>query len=142
MTECEVTLTDSGEIWMRQARDAHCDQGKLSGRAFEQSSQDAGELSGTRRSKQSARAAHEQRNEMRPGSSDGTWGVSVRELQSEQLACVDDSACEVKQPLPKGHAFVDLRQVPKPRERVVRVRLAHYASERGRLWPKVERRQR
>lgn len=128
----EELLDDPDELWFRHVHpDASVDRDELNQLAFRPNAVDAGKLSGVRSSVQTADAAFRARLE-RNSKTVGTWAVSVAEIQEVELRCIDDSAIV---PDPIGHAYVDMRDLGKERERYVRQALADRANERGRQAP-------
>ena len=130
----EELLTNPDEIWFRHAFPAAAteDRGEINQLAFKLHDNDGGKLSGARSSKVSAASSFDERRTVKPNTA-GTWGVSIGELDSCGLRCVDDTA--VPPPKPTGHSYVDLRRVTEDRAKDLRQELADFANDRGRLHP-------
>ena len=138
LRDCEELLTAADELYLRQVRPVLADDHDISPDAFRLSSTDDGKLSGARDSKQSAKGAYEERNETRPGSSAGTWGVSVREVENFRSRLVDDAGCPPPPDLeswPLGHTYLDQRGFDKHGREQLRLNLAGAATRRKRLYP-------
>lgn len=136
LEEGEELVDDPKEIWYRHAfPDAVEDRDELGAVAFRlHPTNDHGKLSGVRSSKQTAQGAFDERLIMKPRTK-GTWGVSIAELTSVFLRCIDDSAVPSSTPRPVGHAYVDMRTVASDRMKDLRQELADFANDRGRLAP-------
>lgn len=115
----EELLTDLNEKWLRPTSPAFVvDREHVGFEAFRLRKEDNGELSGARSSKQHPEQAEKARLERRLShgalaTTGGTYGINVAQLQEMDLQCFDDTLVIEKQPLPTGHAFVDLASVPK-----------------------------
>ena len=131
LEEGEFLLEDQDEWWYRQVREAHVDGDEVSFRAFIPNSGDNGEVSGARGTKREPDEAFDDYEGLRPGWSAGTWGLTVAELTSAYIWCIDDSARKTDLPKPVGHAYLDFRDVSKAFERVVRIGVAAMASSHG-----------
>lgn len=134
---CEEELTNPDELWFRHVFPAAADdRGVISYLAFRLTSDDMGKLSGVRGGKQSAEAAFNERRRVKPNTV-GTWAVSVAEIQSHGLRCIDDSECPSDPPKPTGHSYIDMRDIVTDDQRYKNVRqeLADSANDRGRQHP-------
>lgn len=134
---CEELVTNPEELYLRQVRPAHWDGNQISVQALDPSSGDDGMVSGARSSKQTARGAYEERLGLRPGSTVGTWAVSVAEVTQEKSRIVDDADCPspAGQTWPKGHSYLDQRLPERPQRRQLRLNLVRAANNRRRLYP-------
>lgn len=130
----EEHVQASQEAYFRQCNPAFIDQdGVPSVKMFENSSQDAGKLSGARSKKVTARQAYEERRDS-GGVTAGTWAVTTNQVEAFGSRVVDDSA-ELDD-APTGHSYIDYRHLTtKPSRRGVRSRLHQAAVAHGRQWP-------
>lgn len=126
-------LIDVEEVLLRQV---HPDQMQASGipdsSAF-MAKQPHNYLLSTRRESVGARRAYEDWTEVHDSA--GTYGMSVGEIQAQQLSAFDDSADEG---MPEGHASVDFRGVSDGQSKKRARRLRDAAVTRGRLYPAAE----
>ena len=95
--------------------------------AFALSSGDDGKLSVRRSKAVSPEKAYELHVEA-GRESNGTYQVSIQDVQAAKLSVVDDSRCPPPQ---LGHAYVDFRGLDKQEERLRRQLLFHRAEMYG-----------
>jgi hypothetical protein len=126
----EFQLTDPSELLWRQVNPIWYNNGVVSDLAFRPSSSDGGLLSTSRESRQSATAAFEHHTLILRLKSVGTWGVSVNEVDQAGARAIDDSRCG-EQPMPPGHASIDMRPHERKDARAIRTTLAARATARG-----------
>jgi hypothetical protein len=129
-------LMSGNELFLRQVNPRHCDRGEVTHEAFRTTNDDGGKLSGATSAAQTPEGAYIDRCGLRPGSSVGTFALSMLEVSLVRLRCVDDSSRVM--PPPTGHAYMDQRPlltVDSKTRRDVRERLAIFASDRGCLHP-------
>ena len=144
LRDCEVELTDPDELWYRQGNPnlLVTDGTEIGELAFRCTADDNGCLSGARSTKQSAEGAYHERNDSKPGSSGGTWAISVGEIQTVGARCIDDSECPPPATVPtwpKGHAYLDMRPMSKTERRDLRESLALIANARERRFPPIRK---
>jgi hypothetical protein len=129
---------DPQELYLRQGNPRFTDRDAISWQAFRATEKDDGKLSGARDSKQTPVGAFEERNQHKPGSTAGTWGVSLEEVEQLKSRLVDDSSCPPPPEYsswPLGHAYLDQRAFDKDGRKQLRLNLAGAATRRGRLYP-------
>lgn len=139
LESCEELLSEAGELYMRQVHPRYWDGREVSPQAFDPSTGDDGKVSGARSGKQSAKGAYDERQAAKPGSTAGTWAVTVTEVAHEKSRVVDDSKCPAPpEGRPTGHCYLDQRMPDRPHRRKLRINLARAANRRGRLHPPVD----
>ena len=133
LTDGEYLIEEQEEILLRQVSPRHLmDEGAPSWEAFRPMSKDADLLSTRRMSLISPRHAFEDHCASGLGTV-GSWGVSVQETALVGARAIDDAA---KAGSPPAHASVDFRGIESKRaKKNAAMRLAHFATQRGRLHP-------
>lgn len=131
----EEQVPPSKEKYFRQCNPAYVEHdGVPSIKMFENSSKDAGKLSGARSQKVTAQQAYDERINS-GGLTAGTWAVTTHQVESFGSRVVDDS--DELDDAPTGHSYIDYRHLTtKPSRRGVRSRLHEAAVSHGRQWPR------
>jgi hypothetical protein len=142
LLECEELVQDSDEWFYRQVKPTQVNEGIVDVAAFQTSDRDRRMLSGVRSSRQSAQGAYEEARRDYPDKpTDGSWGVTVAQVEKARSRVVDDSNCPVPQGLtrwPTGHAYIDQRLEDKLARKRLRDLLAGYATRNRRQYPPPE----
>ena len=133
---CEVEVENTSELqWRQVSKFALRKDGRLRPQAFKGTSEDILCISTSRSEKVTAQAAFEFHTKNLGLSSEGTWAVSVEEVQSCGARVVDDCDCpDVEVP---GHSFLDFRHLETGEEMSKTKQLAQmgllstFAEDRG-----------
>lgn len=129
----EERVTDADELWLRQVPPAGLDGDEVTARGFRLTDADGGKLSGARSSKQTAKGAYEERLAAKPGSTAGTWTLTVGSINAHGVECIDDSALAGVGPV--GHTYIDFRDCSEAEYRGIRLDLIERLNARGRAYP-------
>ena len=110
LTACQAEVENTSELqWRQVSKFALRKDGRLRPQAFKGTSEDILSISTSRSEKVTAQAAFEFHTQNLGLSSEGTWAVSVEEVQSCGARVVDDYDCpDVEVP---GHSFLDFRHL-------------------------------
>ena len=119
-------INEMSEALLRQVHPSFIRDGRLSSQAFKPSSQDAGELSVSRRSLVTAKAAYE-RYLARSRQSCGVWSVTVEECGVSGVKCYSDAL-----PDDDAHSLIDFASLEsKSQWEKVSNKLVVFARARG-----------
>lgn len=133
----EVVLTNGAELLWRQVNPQFVHHGQLTSQAFRPSSRDAGRLSVSRATRQTAEGAHHFYVTILHRLSCGTWAVSVDDVHDVGSRSIHDehAATAPPPPCPPGHTSIDLRPFGQSRVKKMASKLSLAANRRGRQYP-------
>lgn len=123
-------LADLEEILFRQVHPTWVVDGVPTSQAFTPTPKDEGKLSIARGSRATAEAAFKHYRAVQKFSSEGTWAVTVGEVNDVGLECFDEDDPDLL-----AHGFIDFRGLGRKDAKRKGVLLAARARERGRLFP-------
>lgn len=138
LADGEVPLDDKEEFYFRQCHPDFVTNGVPTSQMFGDFPRDAGKLSGARSQITTPKASFDFHTSDLANASSGTWAVTVAEVMKASSRVVDDTeapSVRPPDPVPPGHAYIDMRHL-KPRERKrLRGELRIAAVNRGRVHP-------
>ena len=137
----EVVLSDPSELLMRNVNPSWVDLGKPTSQAFKTTQKDSGRLSVARDSQVTPEDHYEEFTCGLGLNSVGVWAVSVAEVHAASSQAVDDQeAASRPSPCPRGHSYVDYRDLDTSGAVKSRARfLLSAALARGPLFEEVDR---
>jgi hypothetical protein len=140
----EVQITDTAELLWRQCAPGHFDRrtGKPTADIFRPTDEDKGMMSVARKTKATAKGSYEHRTVTLGKRSEGTWAVSVGEVEAVGSRAVDDTANQPNPPPAPapGHSYIDVRHLEElHRDKTEKMRfrstLLIHANKRNRQHP-------
>lgn len=150
LREGEIEIDDRvAQLW-RQVHPTHVFQQKLkdvvgpdafqelvgSG-AFSGTSSAKYEVSTSMASTVDAKEAYEHYTQSLGLKSAGTYTVTVGVVIDAEARVIDDSNLQTGENAVRGHAYIDLRGMPKTLQRRARSTMADYATKTGRVYPEM-----
>ena len=131
LRDCEEVIADPDELQWRQVKAMHLDPEtyEVRGVAFQDNSRCVSTSRSSIVDAASAMATH-----LALGlRTEGTWAVSVAEVEAAGCRVVADNECDdVEVP---GHSYIDMRNLDKNARKIARAELATRATARRRQHP-------
>lgn len=84
-----------------------------------------------------AKEAYEHYTESLQLTSAGTYTVTVGVIADTEARVIDDSKLQTGENPVRGHAYIDLRGMPRTLQRRARSTMADYATKIGRVYPEM-----
>lgn len=133
LEEGETLVADGDEQIYRQICGHMYDDEKLTSRAFSASTADEGKPSYTRSSATTAQASRDWHNDYATAPSLAVMALAVEEVVSTGRVVIDDSrtALGPEEVRPRGHCYIDFRNLTKSQRRDISSQLLRFALQRG-----------